>query len=46
MKKTIALLLCAVLGFTLTACGMKKDPKPETQASATGKVYFLNFNIS
>lgn len=43
MKKTIALLLCAVLGFTLTACGMKKDPKPETQASNTGKVYFLNF---
>lgn len=43
MKKTIALLLCAVLGFTLTACGIKKDPKPETQASNTGKVYFLNF---
>ncbi|MBR0348995.1 MAG: ABC transporter substrate-binding protein [Clostridia bacterium] len=43
MKKTIALLLCAVLGFTLTACGMKKEPKPETQASNTGKVYFLNF---
>lgn len=43
MKKTIALLLCAVLGFTLTACGMKKDPKPDTQASNTGKVYFLNF---
>lgn len=43
MKKTIALLLCAVLGFTLTACGMKKEPKPDTQASNTGKVYFLNF---
>lgn len=43
MKKTIALLLCAVLGFTLTACGMKKDPEPDTQASNTGKVYFLNF---
>ena len=43
MKKTIALLLCAVLGFTLTACGMKKEPKPETQATNTGKVYFLNF---
>lgn len=43
MKKTIAILLCTVLGFTLTACGMKKEPKPETQASNTGKVYFLNF---
>ncbi len=43
MKKTIALLLCAVLGFTLTSCGMKKEPKPEPQASNTGKVYFLNF---
>ena len=43
MKKTIALLLCAVLGFTLTACGMKKEPKPDTQASNTGKVYFLYF---
>ena len=43
MKKTIAILLCAVLGFTLTACGMKKDPKPDTQTANAGKVYFLNF---
>lgn len=43
MKKTIALLLCAVLGFTLTACGMKDETKPDNQTSNTGKVYFLNF---
>ena len=43
MKKTIALLLCAVLGFTLTACGMKNETKPDNQTSNTGNVYFLNF---
>ena len=43
MKRTIAVLLCVVLGFTLAACGKKNEMKPDNQAVNTGKVYFLNF---
>ncbi len=43
MKKTIAVLLCAVFVFTLTACGMKEETKPGNQPAKTGSVYFLNF---
>ncbi len=43
MKKTVAILLCAVLIFTLAACGMKNETKPDNQTSNAGKVYFLNF---
>lgn len=43
MKKTVAILLCAVLVFTLAACGMKNETKPDNQTSNAGKVYFLNF---
>lgn len=43
MKKTVAILLCAVLVFALAACGTKNETKPDNQTSNAGKVYFLNF---
>ncbi len=43
MKKTVAILLCAVLIFTLAACGTKNETKPDNQTANAGKVYFLNF---
>lgn len=43
MKKLLAVFLCAVLAFSLAACGRKDDNNPSGNNAKAGSVYFLNF---